>query len=243
MNRTLRFDQLSSDRSDGSGKWRYNQTLYFLWTVYLMDLIWNRAETGSPLLILAHGAGAAMDSDFMNQMAVLMMAEGISVVRFEFPYMRERRKTGKKRPPDRQPKLLHCWQDVIEYIQKDYNGPLFIGGKSMGGRMASLLVSEVSGLSLRGVVCLGYPFHAPGKQDKPRTEHLVDFPLPMLVVQGSRDVMGDYSTVRGYGLSKNIELHWLADGNHDLKPRVKSGFTHEQHLLEAAQKISAFIKS
>ncbi|WP_448216601.1 alpha/beta family hydrolase [Endozoicomonas sp. 2B-B] len=208
-----------------------------------MDLIWNRAETGSPLLILAHGAGAAMDSDFMNQMADLLVTEGISVVRFEFPYMRERRETGKKRPPDRQPKLLQCWQDVIGQIKNEYSGSLHVGGKSMGGRMASLLVSEMTDLSLSGVVCLGYPFHAPGKQDRPRTEHLADFPLPMLVVQGSRDAMGDYATVQGYELSENIELHWLADGNHDLKPRIKSGFTHQQHLVKAAQKISDFIKT
>ncbi|WP_252179295.1 alpha/beta family hydrolase [Endozoicomonas sp. 4G] len=206
-----------------------------------MDLIWNRAETGSPLLILAHGAGAAMDSDFMNQMADRLMAKGVSVVRFEFPYMQERRETGKKRPPDRQPKLLQRWLAVIEQVSNEYSGPLFIGGKSMGGRMASLLVSEVSDLSVNGVVCLGYPFHAPGKQDKPRTGHLADFPLPMLVVQGTRDAMGDYATVQGYELSGNIELHWLEDGNHDLKPRVKSGFTHEQHLIEAAEKVSAFI--
>ncbi|KEQ17222.1 alpha/beta family hydrolase [Endozoicomonas numazuensis] len=208
-----------------------------------MNLIWNRAEAGSPLLILAHGAGAAMDSDFMNQVADLMMAGGVSVVRFEFPYMQERRETGKKRPPDRQPKLLQCWQEVIQQVMNEYSGPLFIGGKSMGGRMASLLVSECPDLPLSGVVCLGYPFYAPGKQDKPRTEHLADFPLSMLVVQGSRDAMGDYETVQGYDLSSNIQLHWLEDGNHDLKPRVKSGYSHEQHLVEAADRVAAFIKS
>ena len=208
-----------------------------------MNLIWNRAGAGSPLLILAHGAGAAMDSDFMNQMAELIPSAGVSMVRFEFPYMQERRETGKKRPPDRQPKLLQCWQEVIQKVRDEYTGPLFIGGKSMGGRMASLLVAEFPDLSLNGVVCLGYPFYASGKQDKPRTEHLADFPLPMLVVQGSRDAMGDHSTVQGYDLSKNIQLHWLEDGNHDLKPRVKSGFTHEQHLLEAAETVTTFIKS
>ncbi|MGI9283259.1 MAG: alpha/beta family hydrolase [Endozoicomonas sp.] len=208
-----------------------------------MNLIWNRAGAGSPLLILAHGAGAAMDSDFMNQMAELIPSAGVSMVRFEFPYMQERRETGKKRPPDRQPKLLQCWQEVIQEVRDEYTGPLFIGGKSMGGRMASLLVAEFPDLSLNGVVCLGYPFYAPGKQDKPRTDHLTDFPLPMLVVQGSRDAMGEHSTVQGYDLSKNIQLHWLEDGNHDLKPRVKSGFTHEQHLLEAAETVTTFIKS
>ncbi|WP_062270366.1 alpha/beta family hydrolase [Endozoicomonas arenosclerae] len=208
-----------------------------------MNLIWNRAETGSPLLILAHGAGAAMDSDFMNQMADLIMTAGVTVVRFEFPYMQERRETGKKRPPDRQPKLLACWQEVVEEVRANHNGPLFIGGKSMGGRMASLLVSEFPEVKADGVVCLGYPFHAPGKQDKPRTGHLADFSLPLLVVQGSRDAMGDYATVQAYDLSDNIKLYWLEDGNHDLKPRVKSGFTHEQHLVEAAEKVAAFIKS
>ncbi|MCG8611358.1 MAG: alpha/beta hydrolase, partial [Pseudomonadales bacterium] len=116
-------------------------------------------------LILAHGAGAPMDSEFMNTISVNLVAEGIKVVRFEFPYMQKRRITGKKSPPDRQPKLLEAWREVIKPFSEERN--LFIGGKSMGGRMATVLSAEQESSQVMdrigGVVCMGYPFHPPGK--------------------------------------------------------------------------------
>ncbi len=209
------------------------------------DCIWNdEADDQSPVLILAHGAGAAMDSDFMNTMAALLVEQGVSVVRFEFPYMQERRKTGKKRPPDRQPVLLQAWRDVIALV-KETTGVenVFIGGKSMGGRMATLLAAEAPEIGLSGVVCLGYPFHAPGKMDKPRIEHLMAFPVPLRIIQGDRDAMGNRETVQGYGLPGQLDIQWLPDGNHDLKPRKASGHTHEGHLEAAAEKVAEFIRS
>lgn len=189
------------------------------------------------LLVLAHGAGAPMDSPFMDSMAELMAAQGIGVVRFEFPYMVERRENGKKRPPNKQDVLLETWREVIADVGNAKK--LVIGGKSMGGRMASLIADEQQ---VAGLVCLGYPFHPPGKPEKLRTEHLQDLQTPTLIVQGTRDKLGNQEEVEGYDLSTAIELLWLEDGDHDLKPRVKSGHSHEEHLQLAAEKIAAFVR-
>ncbi len=204
-----------------------------------MNLRWNRADENAPVLILAHGAGAGMDSEFMDKMAGLLCAKGVSVVRFEFDYMQMIRETGKRRPPDRQPKLLNCWSKVIAEVSMNTKGRLFIGGKSMGGRMATLIADTEA--DVEGVVCFGYPFYATGKQDKPRIDHLREIQSPVLVVQGDRDVMGDKTTVSSYTLSRSVRIHWLEDGSHDLKPRVKSGFTHDEHLELAADQASAFM--
>ncbi|OLU35705.1 alpha/beta family hydrolase [Pseudomonas sp. PA27(2017)] len=203
-------------------------------------LLWDRPTGASQAtLILAHGAGAPMDSDFMNLMAGKLAARGLTVVRFEFDYMAARRQDGKKRPPNPQAKLLDCWRAAHAAVRHQVTGPLAIGGKSMGGRMASLLADE---LDADGLVCLGYPFHAIGKADKPRTAHLADLKTPTLIVQGERDAMGDRHTVAGYQLSAAIELCWLAAGDHDLKPLKVSGYSHEQHLDSAADAVVAFLK-
>lgn len=192
--------------------------------------------------IFAHGAGAPMDSDFMQNMAERLCTQGVRVIRFEFPYMVERRKSGKRRPPNRQLELLNCWREVIVEVQRAYPAPLFIGGKSMGGRMATLLLgAEEPELDVAGAICFGYPFHPQGKPEKLRTEHLIDMTVPILIVQGSRDALGSIDEVAEYGLSEAVVLHWLDDGDHDLKPRVKSGFSHEQHKSMAATKACEFI--
>ncbi|MNN19833.1 Alpha/beta hydrolase family protein [compost metagenome] len=189
-------------------------------------------------LLLAHGAGAPMDSPFMDAMANRLTEHGIAVVRFEFSYMAERRIDGRKRPPNPQGRLLDCWREVYGRIREEVSGPLAIGGKSMGGRMASLLADELQPAAL---VFLGYPFHAVGKPEKPRVAHLAALSTPTLIVQGERDPMGNRETVAGYSLSPAIELFWLASGDHDLKPLKASGFTHEQHLASAARKIGDWL--
>lgn len=187
-------------------------------------------------LVLAHGAGAPMDSGFMAAFAQGLGERGLHVLRFEFPYMAARRRDGRKRPPDRQPRLLETWQQVIARL-----GPrrLAIGGKSMGGRMASLVAGqpEVSAL-----VCLGYPFHPTGKPDRLRTEHLKELRTPCLIVQGSRDPFGTREEVPGYGLAPAVRLHWAEDGNHDLVPRKASGRSAEQNWAEAMDAICAFLE-
>lgn len=202
--------------------------------------LWNAASApASATLILAHGAGAPMDSGWMNDMAARLAASGINVLRFEFPYMAQRRVDGGKRPPNPAPKLLECWREVYAVVRRHVAGRLAIGGKSMGGRMASLLADE---LGADALVCLGYPFYAVGKPEKPRVEHLAALKTRTLIVQGERDALGNREAVEAYTLASGIEMFWLVAGDHDLKPLKASGFTHEQHLAAAAQKVAEFLQ-
>ncbi|WP_296060653.1 alpha/beta fold hydrolase [uncultured Amphritea sp.] len=192
-------------------------------------IIEGRAEKAR--ILLAHGAGAPMDSLFMTQLASGLAADGVEVIRFEFPYMQQRRIDGKKRPPDRQPKLLEYFTQLIgQYTQE--NLPLWLAGKSMGGRMASMLADHSA---VSGCFVYGYPFYAPGKQDRPRIEHLVTVANPVHVFQGSRDSMGRKEVVGEYRLSGSVTLHWLDDGDHDLKPRKISGITQDEHIADAVE--------
>lgn len=201
--------------------------------------LWNRplGETRATL-ILAHGAGAPMDSEFMQHMAQSLAARGVAVLRFEFAYMAARRLDGKKRPPNPQAKLLEQWREVYSQVRQQVAGPLAIGGKSMGGRMASLLADE---LGADALVCLGYPFYAVGKPEKPRVAHLAELRTPTLIIQGERDALGDRQAVAGYALAESIKLHWLTAGDHDLKPLKSSGFTHQQHMQASADAIAQFL--
>ncbi|MNF95391.1 Alpha/beta hydrolase family protein [compost metagenome] len=175
----------------------------------------------------------------MSDMAARLAAQGVNVLRFEFPYMAQRRLDGGKRPPNPAPKLLECWREVYAQVRRHVTGPLAIGGKSMGGRMASLLADE---LGADALVCLGYPFYAVGKPEKPRVEHLAGLKTRTLIVQGERDALGNREAVEGYSLSPVIEVFWLVAGDHDLKPLKASGFSHEQHLAAAAERVASFLQ-
>lgn len=194
-------------------------------------------KDASLTLVLAHGAGAPMDSDWMNTLTAMIAESGFRVVRFEFPYMAERRETGKKRPPNPARVLLQTWMDVISDLGPEH---LVIGGKSMGGRIASMVADEAR---VRGLVCLGYPFHPPGRPEKLRTEHLSALKTPTLICQGERDSFGTRDEVPGFGLSKAITLHWAPDGDHGLKPRKKSGFTEDGNMADAVTAITAFMQN
>lgn len=201
--------------------------------------LWDEPpQAASSTLILAHGAGAPMDSPFMQTLAQGLAERGVRVVRFEFAYMAQRREDGRKRPPNPQAQLLQQWRDVHAQVRQRVAGPLAIGGKSMGGRMASLLADE---LQVSALVCLGYPFYAAGKPEKPRVAHLAELRTPTLIIQGARDALGNRETVAGYTLSAAIELHWLQAADHDLKPLKVSGFSHEQHLKTAQAVIAAYL--
>lgn len=203
------------------------------------QIITDTAANPRARLVLAHGAGAPMDSPFMHTIAAFLAQKAVEVRRFEFPYMQERRKTGSKRPPNRQNDLLACWESVLEETPRDL--PLFIGGKSLGGRMASLIADRHR--DLRGLVCLGYPFHPAGKPERLRVEHLLTMNTPTLIVQGERDTLGDSAEVSGYALPATIKLVWLPDGDHSFKPRKKSGATLEGNMQRAADAVAAFIAS
>ncbi|MCO1335255.1 alpha/beta hydrolase [Microbulbifer sp. OS29] len=190
--------------------------------------------------LFAHGAGAPMDSEFMQCFAQGLCERGVEVVRFEFPYMAQRRTGGSKRPPNTMPQLQQCFREQIQQYSQEL--PLFIGGKSMGGRVASLLADEYwQKEEIAGLVCLGYPFHPQGKPKKLRTEHLLELHCPTLVVQGDRDPLGNRQEVDSYGLSVAIDIEWLEDGDHDFKPRRASGFTRLQHWHKAVELAAQFM--
>ncbi len=187
-------------------------------------------------IALAHGAGAAMDTPFMSTIALALAKRGFRVARFEFPYMAQRRLGGKGGPPDREPVLRETWLKVVETLGPDR---LVIGGKSMGGRIASLIADEAA---VAGLVCLGYPFHPVGKPTQLRVKHLQALKTPTLILQGERDPFGNRDDVAGYQLSPAIRVHWITDGEHSFKPRKSSGMTEAQNLETAAAAIDAFVR-
>jgi predicted alpha/beta-hydrolase family hydrolase len=188
-------------------------------------------------VVLAHGAGAGMHTPFLDFFAEGLAARAVRVVRFEFPYMERIRQTGKREPPDSQRVLEKTWLDVIAAL----GGPgLVIGGKSMGGRIASMVADQAGVL---GLVCLGYPFHAVGKPERLRVEHLHTLKTPALIVQGQRDPFGNRDEVAGYGLSPAVRVAWMEDGDHDLKPRKWAGRTQEENWRAALDEVARFIES
>ncbi|OHY94073.1 alpha/beta hydrolase [Vibrio rotiferianus] len=192
-------------------------------------------ENGPPF-IFAHGAGAGMEHDFMTAVAKGLVEQGIRVVRFNFPYMVKRAEDGKKRPPDRAPKLLEAYEEVITHFTSQ---PIVIGGKSMGGRMSSLLADNEL---VAGVACLGFPFHPPGKPEKYKGEHLASIEKPTLILQGERDTFGKREEFDSFALSEQVKVSFLPDGDHSFKPRKSSGHTEASNIALTVDQLARFVK-
>lgn len=189
-------------------------------------------------ILLGHGAGAPMDSASMSAIATTLAQSGLRVVRFEFDYMASRRSSSVRKPPPRAEKLIPEYISAIDALAA--RSPLIIGGKSMGGRVASMIADDLYASGrIAGLLCLGYPFHPVGKPEQLRTGHLADLRTPALIVQGTRDPFGTKEEVSSYPLSKHIEVLWLEDGDHDLKPRKSvAGFTAADHLRTLGEAVS-----
>ncbi len=181
-----------------------------------------------------------MDSAFMQQMVMALNSCGVDVARFEFPYMHSRRLSGKRSPPNPMPRLLESFREQWREFQAGHTGPLLIGGKSMGGRVASMLADE---LGAAGLVCFGYPFHPPGKPEKTRVDHLLTLVTPALIVQGTRDPFGKPPQVSGYALAPTVALHWLDTADHDFQPLKKSGNDQSVMIGQAASAVLEFLEN
>jgi len=204
----------------------------------MTDLLLDGPPDASATLVLAHGAGAPMDSPFLARIAEGVASQGIRVARFEFPYMRARREGGRRGGPDSAPVLRERWLEVVAKLGG--GAGLVIGGKSMGGRIASMVADEAGA---RGLVCLGYPFHPPGRPDRLRVAHLKTLQTPALFVQGTRDTLGSREEIATYELAPSIRVVFLEDGDHSFKPRARSGATLEGNLDEAVRAVAEFVRS
>ncbi|HVY98320.1 MAG TPA: alpha/beta family hydrolase [Dongiaceae bacterium] len=208
----------------------------------MTDFLFDGPEDAATTILLAHGAGAPMDSASMTAAAQALAAADFRVARFEFGYMAARRTSGPK-PPPRAETLQPEYRAAIDALKPA--GRLIIGGKSMGGRVASMIADEMHATGrIAGLLCLGYPFHPPEQPDQLRTAHLAGLKTPTLIVQGTRDPFGTPDEVATYRLSEAIEILWLEDGDHDLKPRKRiSGFSAADHLRTMADRAAAWAAS
>ena len=200
-------------------------------------------DPGRTTVLLAHGAGAAMDTPWMTTLAEGLAARGLRVARFEFAYMAQRRSGGPKRPPQKAERIVPEYLAAIDALPGD--GPLIIGGKSMGGRIASMIADELYAEGrIAGLLCLGFPFHPPNKPETVRGQQLATMTCPTLICQGTRDPFGTREEVTGYPLSPQVQLRWLEDGDHDLKPRKRvTGLTLEDRLAETCEVIAGWCQS
>ena len=209
-----------------------------VWETCLQPVfLFDGPDDAEVTVLLAHGAGAPMDSASMTAATAALAAAGMRVARFEFGYMAARRESSSRKPPPKAELLIPEYRRAVSALP--VKGKLIIGGKSMGGRVASMVADPLYAEGvIAGLVCLGYPFHPPGKPAQLRTAHLESLKTPALIIQGTRDEFGTRDEVGAYALSPSISLLWLEDGDHDLKPRKSvSGYTAAQHLARMAQEI------
>jgi predicted alpha/beta-hydrolase family hydrolase len=192
------------------------------------------------VLILAHGAGAGMDSPFMRFFQDNLVEKGIKVTEFNFGYI----EAGKKAPAPRK-KLESEWRAVINYELEllDKNIPIFIGGKSMGGRIASYILPEYPQLS--GLVFLGYPLHPPGKPNIQRAEHLYKIQKPMLFISGTKDRLAQLDLLKSVvgKIGSHASLYLVEDGDHSLKVPKRSWKPPEQILTQCCIEIVTWMSS
>ncbi len=203
---------------------------------------WIRQGTVSsrPLVLLAHGAGAPYTHPFMEKTAEGLVKRGCCVARFHFPYMEEVHLHGKRKPPNTAKVLLATWEAMLEVAESWKNhGAIVMAGKSMGGRMASMLLAEGRASSAAAAVYLGYPLHAPGKSDKLRKDHLEQVPVPQLFVSGTRDNLAKLELLEPIVKSiRKAKLHIVDRGDHSLAPTRKDPFAGMDDWLDV---VAAFI--
>jgi len=198
----------------------------FRWDGGEVSGAWNRPDGDArSALILAHGAGHGMNTRLLIDIGEALAARGVAVPRFNFPYMEAGR-----RGPDPQPRLEACYRAVADTVAEEFERP-YLGGKSMGGRIASHIVAE--GFPAAGLVFLGYPLHPPGQPERIRDAHLRQIEVPMLFLQGTRDPFANpdllHQTVKGLPGARLVEI---AGGDHSFKVSGRSTAEVTAELIE-----------
>ena len=208
----------------------------------MIELLWSRELGARATILLAHGAGAPMDSSFMTRVAEGLAARGLAVARFEFGYMAKRRTTGKKFPPPKAENLIPQFGEAIATVlaAPECVGPLIIAGKSMGGRVAAMTAGAALDPRVAGVACLGYPFHGPGRPEEIRLTPLQASLLPTLILQGERDEFGNRAEVEELDIGANARFEWIEDGSHDFGPRGSAAATLKTNIQHACDTLAAF---
>jgi predicted alpha/beta-hydrolase family hydrolase len=203
--------------------------------------LWSEVGTAQAVAAVAHGAGAGMEHPFLAGVASGLAANEVATLRFNFPY----REAG-RRSPDKLSVLLEAWRAALEEAARRSNGrPLAASGKSLGGRMASMLAAEMGGMfPAAALVFFGYPLHAPGRPEKPRDAHLPSIRIPMLFIEGTGDPLARFDLVQDLvsRLGPTARLHVVEGGDHSFRVkgrrrpddeigeelgRVAAGFLHE----------------
>jgi uncharacterized protein len=206
----------------------------FRWDEGEVSGAWHR-PTGETrgALVLAHGAGHGMDTRLLIDVGEALAGRGVAVLRFNFPYME-----AGKRGPDPQPRLEACYRAVAEAVAGEFERP-FLGGKSMGGRIASHIVAD--GFPGGGLVFLGYPLHPPGRPERIRDAHLKRIDVPMLFLQGSRDPFASPDLLhKTIAVLTSATLVEIEDGDHSFKVRGRPAAEVSTELVEA---IDRFVQS
>ena len=210
------------------------------------DLLTSGPARATVHVLLAHGAGAPMTSPFMERIAAALAARDCRVTRFEFAYMAGRRTGGSKRPPPKAALLIDEYEAVVTTCARllETGQHLVIGGKSLGGRVASLVADRLyANGRIAGLVCLGYPFHPPGKPDQLRTAHLAGLRCPTLIVQGDTDTFGTRAEAGTYALASTIRIHWIENAGHELGQSARPTAKSEARLDAIADAVSGFIRT
>lgn len=202
-----------------------------------VSVVRDGAGDAPTLIVLAHGAGAGMTSDYMQHFARGLATGGAAVCRFSFLYSE-----AGKRAPDRQPVLEDTYRAVLDFLRAEHAPQrLFVGGKSMGGRIASHIAA--TGTPVDGLLFLGYPLHPPGRPDRIRDAHLAEVEAPMLFVEGTRDPFCPLETLEEVirARSLNADMVVIEDGDHSLKVKKSSGRSTREAWDEAIAAISRWI--
>lgn len=197
-------------------------------------------------VLLAHGAGAGNQHPFIHSFSQQLAQQGIEVSSFNFPYMQLVYELDKKRPPNGNKALVaHFQQELNALVETLPELPIFIGGKSMGGRIATQLAAMELDSKVTGCFALGYPFIPPGKPEKltQRISHFADCQIPVQILQGQRDTFGNTELLKTLSLPEHFRLTWVESGDHSFKPLKSSGLTEQQNIRFAALQVAQFIDS